>query len=204
MSLQSLTLHKFKIRGSLKAFVEKNLFWKNAFYFGTRFTGLSRNGPHLHSSPDRCQWVDIFFSICTNLKSSRAIRFVDCSWEWLGWSKQGIEITSTGKGIAGDVFKWAIFWIVLYSPREDSSGMLSFLQHWQIIPTNVCRIHFHFTLHRQFHSYFKRKTSLTIKKIFIRIFYYAQITLELIGKSLTVLMWRNKNKSQSKFLISMM
>ena len=61
----------------------------------------------------------IFSSIFTHLKSSRATRFVDCSWEWLGWSEQGIEIILTGKGIAGDVFKWAIFWIVQYSPRKE-------------------------------------------------------------------------------------
>ena len=104
-----------------------------------------------------------FSSICTHLKSSRATRFVDCSWEWLGWSEQGVGITLTGKGIAGDVFEWTIFWIVLYSPREDSSGALSCLQRW----------HKQF---QRFRTYFKRKTSLTVKKIFIRIFYRAQST----------------------------
>ena len=49
---------------------------------------------------------------------------------------------------------------------------------------------------------------MTIKKIFIRIFYRGQSTHELIVKSLTVVlavsMWRNKNKNQSKLVVSMM
>ena len=61
MSLQSLTLHKFKIRGSLKAFVEKNLFWKNAFYFGTRSVGKSENGNFkLHNRPLKAIGIFMF------------------------------------------------------------------------------------------------------------------------------------------------
>ena len=40
----------------------------------------------------------IFSSICPYLKSSRAARFVDCSWKWLGWFEQGVGIILTDKG----------------------------------------------------------------------------------------------------------
>ena len=68
------------------------------------------------------------------------------------------------------------------------------------IPTNVRRIDF--TLHSINNNSARslKKTSLTIKKIFIRIFHRARSTQEVIVKFLTVvltvLMWRNKNKSQ--------
>ena len=80
---------------------------------------------------------------------------------------QGIEIILTGKGIAGDVFKWAIFGMVQYSPRKERFRFFS--ADKQFLQMYVESI---FTLHSIDNNSARalKEKPLTIKKIFIRIF----------------------------------
>ena len=97
-------------------------------------------------------------------KSSKATRFVACSWESLSWFEEGVG-TGSGTLRLDNLLNWAIHFVKILQERP------SFLQHAQTILTNVHGIDFDFTLQRQqFLPNVKRIAPSTINKIFIRIF----------------------------------
>ena len=75
--------------------IEAHFKWKDVF--ASLPTGY---GSDLQSSTDRCRWAVIFLDMSTSqiIQGFNHPRFVDCSWEWLDWSEQGVGITLTGKG----------------------------------------------------------------------------------------------------------
>ena len=71
--------------------------------------------PSLYSKQEKClealfKGKDVYASLPTGYidipKSSKATRFLACSWESLNWFEEGVE---TGNGTVEHFFDWTIF-----------------------------------------------------------------------------------------------
>ena len=159
----------------------------------------TRYGSDLQNSTDRCRWAVIFLGVYI-LKSSMASRFVDCTWEWLGWLGLHWLVRNSGRRFRVDnLLNSAIF---------TSWRALSFLLRWQFLQMYVESISTLHSIDNNSARTLKEKPLWQSKRfLFVFCTVLKVHTNELIVKSLTVvltvLMWRN-NKSQSKLVVSMM
>ena len=140
----------------------------------------TRYGSDLQNSTDRCRWAVIFLGV-NILKSSMASRFVDCTWEWLGWLGLHWLVRNSGRRFRVDnLLNSAIF---------TSWRALSFLLRWQFLQMYVESISTLHSIDNNSARTLKEKPLWQSKRfLFVFCTVLKVHTNELIVKSLTVVL----------------